>query len=211
MLLYKTKTLAKFVENRKCYHPPPPLLLPSRIMSLLLWKDSEGFRSDFEGSPLFVLLVGFCTKLRPWPNSLKTANIIDRSPLLLQGRIMFDQFSSEFKTILHGSSFLSHPSSVFILYPPRIRRQYRNFVFQFFSPKCLCGELFPKMAFISFAVFALWQKPLLGSAGNMEKLCILSKLVHITMETTPVLKIVSYRNHSFRYLQGQIFLRNSDF
>ena len=25
------------------------------------------------------------------------------------------------------------------------------------------------------------------------------------------LKIVSYRNHSFRYLQGQIFLRNSDF
>ena len=52
-VLYKTKTPAKFVENRK-YH---------------------------------------------------------RSPLLLQARIMFDQFSSDFKMILKGSSFLGLRSS----------------------------------------------------------------------------------------------------
>ena len=68
-VLYKTKTLAKFVENRNCYRPP--LLLWSRIMFLLLSKDFEGFRGDFEGGLRFVLLVGFCTKLRPLPNSLK--------------------------------------------------------------------------------------------------------------------------------------------
>ena len=53
IVLYKTKTQAKFVENRKCY----------------------------------------------------------RSPLLLQARIMFDLFSSDFKTILKGSSVLGLRSS----------------------------------------------------------------------------------------------------
>ena len=38
-VLYKMKTLAKFVENRKCYRSP--LLLRSRIMFLLLSKDFE--------------------------------------------------------------------------------------------------------------------------------------------------------------------------
>ena len=36
----------------------------------------EGFWGDFEGGLRFVLLVGFCSKRRPWPNSLKTANIM---------------------------------------------------------------------------------------------------------------------------------------
>ena len=36
----------------------------------------ERFQGDFEGGLRFVLLVGFCTKRRPWPNSLKTANVI---------------------------------------------------------------------------------------------------------------------------------------
>ena len=119
----------------------------------------------FWGGLCFVLLVGFCTKRRPWPNSSKTATVIvphfcfgrescsccfrrilkdfeailkgvfalyfwwdfvqnedpgqirwkprkyHRSPLLLQARIMFDLFSSDFKTILKGSSFLGHRSS----------------------------------------------------------------------------------------------------
>ena len=105
--------------------------------------------------------MGYCTKRRPWPNSLKTANVIVpcfcfgrescsccfrrisrrfcrgslfctfgrvlyktktlakffenhkyyRSPLLLQARTMFDLFSSDFKTILKGSSFLGLRSS----------------------------------------------------------------------------------------------------
>ena len=38
-----------------------------------------------------------------------------RTPLLLQGRIMFDLFSSDFKTILKGSSYLGLQSSVFSL------------------------------------------------------------------------------------------------
>ena len=38
-----------------------------------------------------------------------------RSPLLLQARIMFDLFSSDFKTILKGSSFCTHPSTAWVL------------------------------------------------------------------------------------------------
>ena len=48
----------------------------------------------------------FCTKRRK----------CYRCPLLLQARIMFDLFSSDFKTILKGSSFLGLRSS-FYTYP----------------------------------------------------------------------------------------------
>ena len=36
----------------------------------------------------------------------------------------------------------------------RTRRQNWNFVSQFFFPKCLCGELFSKITFTSFAFFS---------------------------------------------------------
>ena len=66
-VLYKTKTPAKFVENRK----------------------------------------------------------YDRSPLLLQARIIFDLFSSDFKTILKGSSFLGLRSS-FCTHPTSTGKRKRN-------------------------------------------------------------------------------------
>ena len=100
-VLYKTKTLAKFIENRKCYHSP--LLLRSRIMFLLLSKD---FKAILKG--VFVLYFwhrGVLYKTKTLAKFVENRKY-HCSLLLLQARIVFDLFSSDFKTILKGSSFL---------------------------------------------------------------------------------------------------------
>ena len=66
----------------------------------------------------FVLLVGLCTKRRPWSNSLITANLV--VPCLCFDRESCSSlFLNDFKTILTGSSFSGLGSSVFVLYPPQ--------------------------------------------------------------------------------------------
>ena len=74
----------------------------------------EGFRGDFEGGLRFVLLVGFCPKQKTMAKFVENRKYY-RSPLLLQARIMLDPFSSDFKTIVKGSSFLGLRSPVFSL------------------------------------------------------------------------------------------------
>ena len=149
----------------ECYKklelPAEPVTLDD-VVENNIWVVFKQFQGDFEGGLRFVLLVGFCTKRRPWPNSLKTVNVIIprfcfgrescsccfwrismwfwrwssfcnfggvlyktktlakfvenhnyyRSPLLLQVRIVFNLFASDFKTILKGSSFCNHPVQV---------------------------------------------------------------------------------------------------
>ena len=67
-----------------------------RVISRRFWR---GLR--------FVLLVGLCTKRRPWWNSLITANLV--APCFCFDRelcsSLFQVISSDFKTILTGSSF----------------------------------------------------------------------------------------------------------
>ena len=72
------------------------------------WVQNE--ESSFEGGFRFVLWVVFCTKTKTLAKFVENRKY-DRSPLLLQVRIIFDLFSSDFKTILKGSSFLGLPSS----------------------------------------------------------------------------------------------------
>ena len=105
------KTLAKFVENRKCCRSP--LLLWSRIMFLLLSKD---FEAILKGSS-FCIFGGVLYKTKTLAKFVENHKYC-RSPLLLQARIMFDLFSRDFKTMLKGFSFLGLLSSVFVLYPP---------------------------------------------------------------------------------------------
>ena len=104
-VLYKAKTLAKFVENRKCYRFP--LLLRSRIMFLLLSKD---FEAILERGLSYCTFGGVLYKTKTLAKFVKNRKY-HRSPLLLQARIMFDLFSSDFKMILKGSSFLGLRSS----------------------------------------------------------------------------------------------------
>ena len=67
---------------------------------------SSNFKTILTGLR-FVLLVGLCTKRRPWSNSLLTANLV--APCFCFDRelcsSLFQVISSNFKTILTGSSF----------------------------------------------------------------------------------------------------------
>ena len=109
-IMYKTKTLVKFVDNRKSCCAL--FLLWSRIMF-------EPFSSYHKA-----ILTGssFCTFGRVMYKTKTLVKFVDNrksccSLFLLRSRIMFEPLSSDFKTILTGSSSLGLRSSVFVLYP----------------------------------------------------------------------------------------------
>ena len=96
---------------KKLQWPAEPVTLDDVVENTDVWAVFKQFQGDFEG--VFVLYF--------WWGLYKTKTLAKfvenrkcyRSPLLLQARIMFGLFSSDFKTILKGSSFLGLRSSVF--------------------------------------------------------------------------------------------------
>jgi len=90
------------------------------------WCSREQYLSCFQaisrrfwGGLRFVLLVGFCTKRRPWPNSLKTANIIvPRFYFRLESCLIYFEADDFEGVFVFGSS-------VFVLYPPGLCRVTR--------------------------------------------------------------------------------------
>ena len=72
-VMYKTKTLVKFVHKRKSCCSL--FLLWSIIMFQPFLSDFKTISRRFRRGLRFVLLVGLCTKRRPWSNSLITANL----------------------------------------------------------------------------------------------------------------------------------------
>ena len=95
----------------------------------------ERFQGDFEGASLcFLLLVRFFTKRRPWPNVLKTSNII--VPLfcfrLESCLIYFQAISRRFWRGLRAS-FCAHPGNfnIHLQIPVRFWPKYTLYLFTF--------------------------------------------------------------------------------
>ena len=97
----------------------------------------------------FVLLVGLCTKRRPWSNFLITPNLV--APCFCFGRklcsSLFQVISSDFKTILTGSSFCTFG-----------RVMYKTKTLLKFDDNCKpCCSLFLLRSGIMFEPFFMWQ------------------------------------------------------
>ena len=78
--------------------------------AITVWGCFQAISRRFWGGLCFVLLVAFCAKRRPWPNSLKTTNIIvPRFCFRLESCFIYFQAIS--RRFWKGSSFLGLRSS----------------------------------------------------------------------------------------------------
>ena len=102
-VIYKMKTLVKFVHNRKS------------SCSLFLLRLFCTFGRVMYKTKTLVKFVD---------NRKSCCSLF-----LLRSRIMFEPFLQDFKIILTGPSFLGLSSSVFVLYPPLTQFRIQNDIF----------------------------------------------------------------------------------
>ena len=72
--LYKTKTLAKLVRNRKILFDPVSTSLENGVLRILSYL--RVISRQFGRGLCFVLLGGILYKRRPWLKSVKAANLV---------------------------------------------------------------------------------------------------------------------------------------